>query len=73
MTVSGFRVTVTCLEGSKYPMIRYLGSLVIVVIMQVLDKYMTIRYLDPWGNLTRALHGCTHHLVIITQGVPLRT
>ena len=30
-----------------YPIIRYSGFVVIVVIVQVLVKYMIIRYLDP--------------------------
>ena len=33
-------------RGSKYPIIRCLG-LVIVIIVQVLGKYMIVRYLDP--------------------------
>ena len=34
-------------RGSMYPIIRYLGSSVIVIIVQVLGEYMIIRYLDP--------------------------
>ena len=34
-------------RGSKYPIIRYLGFWVIVMIVQVLGKYMIIGYLDP--------------------------
>ena len=32
-----------------FPMIRYLGFGVIVIRVQVLGKYMIIRYLDPQG------------------------
>ena len=42
-----FRVTVMCPEGSKNPTIRDFGSLARVITVQVLGKYMTIRYLDP--------------------------
>ena len=34
-------------RGSKYPIISYLRFWVIVIIVQVLGKYMNIRYLDP--------------------------
>ena len=34
-------------KGSMYPMIRYLGFGIIVVLVLVLGKYMIIRYLDP--------------------------
>ena len=37
-------------RGSKYPIIRYLGFGVIGIIVQVLGKYMIIRYLDPQGQ-----------------------
>ena len=33
-----------------YPIIRYLGFGIIVLIVQVLGKYMIIRYLDPNGG-----------------------
>ena len=36
-------------RGSKYPIIGYLGFWVIGITVQVLGKYMIIRYLDPWG------------------------
>ena len=32
---------------SMYPIIRYLILWVIVILVQVLGKYMIIRYLDP--------------------------
>ena len=34
-----------------YPIIGHLGFLVIVIVVQVLGKYMTIGYLDPYGKL----------------------
>ena len=34
-------------RGSKYPIVRYLEFWVIVILVQVLGKYMIIRYLDP--------------------------
>ena len=37
----------TVLRGSMYPIVRYLGIWVIVIIVQILGKYMIIRYLDP--------------------------
>ena len=37
-------------RGSKYPITRYFGFRVIVIIVQVLGKYMIIRYLDPEGS-----------------------
>ena len=40
-------VGASSLAGSKYPMIRYLGLVVVVIMIQVLGKYMIIRYLDP--------------------------
>ena len=36
-------------KGSMYPMLGYLGFRVLVIIVQVLGKYMIIRYLDPKG------------------------
>ena len=37
-------------RGSKYPIIRYLGFWVIVIIVQVRGKYMIVRYFDPSGK-----------------------
>ena len=34
-------------EGSKYPIIRYLGLRLIVIVVRVLGKYMIVRLLDP--------------------------
>ena len=34
-------------RGSMYPIIRYLGFGVRVIIVQVLGNYMIIRYVDP--------------------------
>ena len=39
-----------------YPIIRYLGFWVIVIIVQVSGKYMIIRYLDPSGLEAWDLH-----------------
>ena len=33
--------------GSMYPIIGYMGVRVIVIVVQVLGKYMIIEYLDP--------------------------
>ena len=34
-------------RGSKYPIIRYLGFWLRIIVVQVLGKYVIIRYLDP--------------------------
>ena len=45
----GSKVTkvIICPRGSMYPIIRYFGFWVIVILVQVLGKYMIIWYLDP--------------------------
>ena len=35
--------------GSKYPIIRYLGFEISAILVQLLGKYMILRYLDPLG------------------------
>ena len=47
MQNKGRTTLLTVHRGSMHPIIRFLGILVIVVIVQALGKYMIIRYLDP--------------------------
>ena len=40
-----------------YPKNQVLGIWIIVIIVQVLGKYLIIWYLDPWGMLSKVTVG----------------
>ena len=54
-------------RGSKYPIIRYLGFWALLIMVQVLGKYLIIEVLGPCGILV--INESTANLVVFYLGI----